>query len=60
MKIKFELEIDEQVTPINVASAIINEFMGNDNYSFEFNKSSLTELVDYIKVYLKHCEVNIK
>ena len=57
MKIMFELEADEQGTPIEVANAIIKCVMGKEYYPFEFNRNALSEIAGHIEVYLKHCEV---
>lgn len=58
MKIEIHLEENEKGTPIEVASAIIDVYMGNvtDSEAFEVARSVLSEIAEHIQVYLKYCE----
>lgn len=62
MRIEFHLEEYETLEPIEVASALIRNYLENTN-DYEMlvlKKNELSAIVEHIQVFLKHSEVKIE
>ena len=59
MKIEIYLEENEMGTPIEMANALIKNYLGNVNdlEMTEIKKNELSEIAEHIQVFLKYSKV---
>lgn len=59
MKIEIHLEENEMGTPIEMANALIKNYLGNVNNleMIEIKKNELSEIAEHIQVFLKYSKV---
>lgn len=59
MKIEIYLEENEMGTPIEMANALIKNYLGNVNNleMIEIKKNELSEIAEHIQVFLKYSKV---